>query len=412
MPLQLVSPNRQDNLFSSIDNGITDAFGRTRTSNPLTLFDSKQLYDSLPLFYDDQETSGSGTSSVHSVNRASTTMSVSDLTQGTRVRQTFRRFNYQPGKSILSFFTFVLGNGDTGITKRVGYFDDNNGIFLEQSDNIHYFVIRSNVTGTPVDTKVALSDGNIDYNLIEKLDFTKSQILVIDFEWLGVGRVRCGFVIGGQIMYVHGFNNANNLDSVYMSTPNLPVRYEISNSGTGGANSLEHICSTVISEGGVERTGLSTGISRGSTVIGTPSQDVWYPILSIRLKSTHQSATIEPTFISVNSLSATDYEIAIIINPTINGVDNASWVGINNSAVEYDISRNTTNFITGGFITSIVNVTQTVQAGNFDLGFDTILTIGSDISGNSDEFVLCVKRVTGGPSSSNFLGTLNWRELV
>ena len=38
-----------------------DAFGRLRVSQPTTLFDSKQTQSNLPLFWDDQETSGTGT---------------------------------------------------------------------------------------------------------------------------------------------------------------------------------------------------------------------------------------------------------------------------------------------------------------------------------------------------------------
>lgn len=40
-----------------------------------------------------------------------------------RVRQTFKRFNYQPGKSQLIIRTEILGVSNTGITKRLGLFD-------------------------------------------------------------------------------------------------------------------------------------------------------------------------------------------------------------------------------------------------------------------------------------------------
>ena len=62
--------------------GKRDAFGRLRVSNPLTLFDSKQLWDSLPLLWDDQETSGTGTGTAHSGAAARTQLSVSADTAG------------------------------------------------------------------------------------------------------------------------------------------------------------------------------------------------------------------------------------------------------------------------------------------------------------------------------------------
>ena len=78
-------------------------------------------------------------------------------------------------------------------------------------------------------------------------------------QWLGVGRVRVGFNINGVIYYAHYFNNANNLGSVYMSTPNLPVRYEVSS--TGGSVTLDQICCTVQSEGGNSQMGTIRSIN-------------------------------------------------------------------------------------------------------------------------------------------------------
>lgn len=84
-----------------------DAFGRKRVSNPEVVFDSKQIVDNQPLYWDDQQTSGSGTSSTYNTNQSSTTISVSNLTAGVRIRQTFRRFNYQPGRGQTIFMTGV-----------------------------------------------------------------------------------------------------------------------------------------------------------------------------------------------------------------------------------------------------------------------------------------------------------------
>jgi hypothetical protein len=111
--------------------GGKDAFGRLRISNPEMIFNSKQIFDNQPLYWDDIQESGSGTSSVHSVNTASSTLSVSATTAGKRTRQTFMRFNYQPSKSQLIFITGILkaSGGGTGIITRMGYFDDDNGLF-------------------------------------------------------------------------------------------------------------------------------------------------------------------------------------------------------------------------------------------------------------------------------------------
>ena len=208
------------------DTGAIDAFARLRVSNPYTIFDSKQLSDSLSSRWDDIESSGSGTSSVFNTNQASTTLAVSNLTAGKRIRQTFMRFNYQPAKSQLVFMTTTVGTegGGTGIVRSVGQFDDKNGIFFRDNEGTLQAVSRSYVTGSAVDSSVDQVDWNLDTmdgngNSNISLDPTKAQIIFFDYEWLGVGRVRMGFVIGGIPVYCHEFLNANTtLSTVYMST--------------------------------------------------------------------------------------------------------------------------------------------------------------------------------------------------
>ena len=165
-----------------------DAFGRLRTSHPETLFDSKQLFDNQPLFFDDSEVSGAGTTSVYSQDAARTRIGVANTTAGKRVRQTFQRFNYQPGKSQLVLMTGVVSDTGTGVISQMGLFDDDNGIFAEVNAGTLNFVIRSNVTGSPVDTTVAQSAFNGDRmdgtgTSGVTLDPSKTQILWFDYEW-------------------------------------------------------------------------------------------------------------------------------------------------------------------------------------------------------------------------------------
>ena len=169
-----------------------DAFARQRISNPETLFDSKQIFDSQPLFWDDQEISGSGTSSTYSKPNARTRLAVSASTAGVRTRQTFMRFNYQPGKSQLVIMTAVMSDASSqGISARVGQFDDDNGLFFVAEDVTIKVVLRTSTSGSAVDTKVSQTNWNIDKldgtgNSGVTLDPTKTQILFIDYEWLGV----------------------------------------------------------------------------------------------------------------------------------------------------------------------------------------------------------------------------------
>jgi hypothetical protein len=118
----------------------------------------------------------------------------------------------------------------------VGYYDDSNGLFVELQDSTINFVLRSTKTGVVTEDRISQSNWNIDPLNGSgpsgiTLDITKAQILFIDFEWLGVGTVRVGFVIDGKIYYANYFNHANIIDSTYMKTATLPISYEIKNTG-------------------------------------------------------------------------------------------------------------------------------------------------------------------------------------
>lgn len=389
-----------------------DAFSRLRISQPQTLFDSKQLVDKQPLFWDDQQISGSGTTSTYL-----TRIAVSNLTVGTRVRQTFQRFNYQSSKSFAIFMTGVLGTGGEGITKRIGYFDANNGCIFQLSNSVLSVVIRSNISGSPVNNVINQSDWNLDkvdgYGKSGiNLDVSKTQIFVIDFQWLGVGRVRFGFDIGGQIIYVHQINHANILDVVWMSIPNLPLRYEISNDGTGAANFLDHICSSVISEGGRDKVGFVLTADRGITGLTTLANTNIYPLIAIRLKSTHLMANIDELLFSILCTSATSYRYAVLLNPSVTGTA-FSFSSITNSAIEAATTTTNATTVSGGTLLLSGYVDAGAVSGNQDILISEIpndLHIGSSIAGVSDILVVAIQLLSG--SAETFLASLTWREII
>lgn len=389
-----------------------DGFFRLRTSQPQTLFESKLVYDSQPLLWDDVETSGSGTTSTHSTFRASQTLAVSASTAGTRTRQTFRRFNYQSGKSQLVLLTAVPGAGATGITKRWGYFDDSNGIYFELNGTSFSINRRTNATATPVDNSVAQASFNGDplngtgaSGLT--IDFSKAQIFFVDFQWLGVGRIRTGVIIGNTPVVAHTFYGTNTLSSITMSTPNLPIRYSISNSGAGGVASLECICSTVISESGSRSAGTARAIDRAISglVTGVGSTAV-VPVISMRLRSGYLGASVDLEALSVINTTDSNFRWALILNPTIAGVDAASWTTLTNSAIEYDVSRTATNTISGGTVIAAGYTTDLVNAVSATT--DNIIKLGSTIAGVSDQLVLVAQNLSA--SNETYYGSITFRE--
>jgi len=403
-PLDLVALNQATSAF--------DAFGRLRISNPLTLFDSKLLNDKRPLLWDEATVSGSGFTSTFLPNESSVLIE-SDGTVGKFVRQTFQRFNYQPGKSQFIAMTGVL-----------------------EPDNIDgtlEIVKRSSVTGSPVDTTITESDLNSYLEDIKfrksdniKVDFSKSQIFGVDIEWLGVGQVRYSLTIGGDIFYVHALKNANVNDSVYMTTPNLPLRYEVEVTADATykkigyfdddngiffqykidsqtATSLKCICSTVISEGGQEATGITRYASTGGTPLEANTVGTIYAALGIKQKSTYKDVVVNILNQSLYITTADSLEWMLILNPTVAGT--FTYADQTNSAVQ--IAKGVTaNTITGGTILAGGFATQDQPMTSLA---PSSLRLGSSIDGTMDEIVLCVR-----PLSVNLdvEASLTWRELL
>lgn len=392
-----------------------DAFDRLRVSNPQTLFGSKQCFESPTNFWDDQEVSGSGTSSTYLVNRASTTLNVSVTTSGRRIRQTYMRFNYQPGKSHMVLVTGVLSasGGGAGIVAGMGLYDDQNGLFARYNEGTLQFVKRSYVTGSAVDTAVDQNDWNIDKfdgsgpsGVI--LDVSKAQILFIDFEWLGVGRVRMGWMIDGIVYYAHQFLHANVINSAYMSTPNLPIRYELENDGSGAVSTLEAICSSVASEGGLDLSGPVFSANLGVDSINANSIGTYYALIGLRPKTTHIGATIKVIVDNILALTNDNFLWEVRLNPTVAGT--FTYNAISYTGVEValgDTSGNpSTNTVTGGQIIRSAYVTGGTAARN---EVWTSRHLGAAIDGTRDELVLCVTPLT---NNLDITGGITWGELV
>lgn len=402
---------KNDEQITIKDSANLDAFQRFRISAPQTIFDSKQLADKQPLFWDDQQTSGGGTTSTHTANNSLTTMAVSNLTAGIRVRQTFRRFNYQPGKSQLILLTAIFGASATGITRQAGLFDDNNGLFFKQTSSGFGVVVRTYTSGAAVDTITAQSSWNIDpmdgtgASGIT-LDFEKAQIFLIDFEWLGVGRIRFGVVVGGIIYYVHEILNDNSLTTVYISTPNLPLRYSIQNNGSGTASNLKHICSTVISEGGMQETGFPFGLNRGDTALTTLNNNSFYPLIAIRLNSSYLGSTVRIKDFNIICTSTAAYNYVLILNPSVVGTALA-WTALTNSSIDYQVNTTNATTVTGGTVLHSGTIQNQNEGGYQDME-NSDFSLGSNIAGTADILVLAVQRING--NTETFYASLNIKD--
>lgn len=387
-----------------------DAFGRLRTTTPLTLFDSTNRYESDVHFDTSTSTSGSIT---HLPNESTVRMDVTTASGSEVVRQTYKVFPYQPGKSLLVLATFVMNSPKTNLRQRVGYFSTQNGVFLQQNDSTVSFVLRS-YTGGSVDESRAVTQANWNGDKLDgtgksglTLDLTKSQILFMDFEWLGVGSVRCGFVINGKFYIAHTFHNANLISTVYMTTATLPVRYEITNTGaTASASSLKQICSSVLSEGGYEQVAADSVIRRTTQLSSIGS--TFLPLLSIRLASDSLSSVIILNDLKVLPTTSQNYEVVLLKNPTLTGASYNTTAFLH---VDYDV---TATAVSGGTIIKQDYVTSTNQ-GTATLasadGYNFDLQIGVSLAGVSDVFTVAIRTVSGATTGDAF-GSLSFYDLT
>ncbi len=273
-------------LRTTLKVGQTDAFGRIRMSSPFTLGDYKHLYGLDPNFID---YTVNGASVAFQANKACARITTTSNTSSRAVHQTKFYHHYMPGKSqqILSSINFYAAVPN--VTKRTGYYDDNNGIYFEQAgDGTLSWVIRSYTSGAPQEVRKTQSEWNIDScdgtgGSLFTIDITKTQLVFIEFQWLGVGSVTVGFVHNGAYIPCHIFHHSNDLTEVYMSNPNLPVRCEVLNTGTTTGGYMDQICSTVVSEGGYVEAGIDWAVASPTLKAVTAGSTL--PIMAIRLKN-------------------------------------------------------------------------------------------------------------------------------
>lgn len=385
-----------------------DAFGRLRVSNPYTLFDGAQRYRDDPFKWDQVDTGAA--SSTFVTNESSVLMSVSGNGDSS-IRQTKSVFAYQPGKSLLTMATFAMTTPTAGLRQRVGLFGAQNGVYFEVDGTTVNLVIRKYTSGSVDDTteKIPQSLWNGDTLLGTgasgiTLVVSRAQIFWCDIEWLGVGSVRAGFVIDGQFIVCHTFHHANRVgfDKVYMTTATLPIRYELTSTGTAGT--MRAICSTVISEGGYMNRGVSRSI--GTSLTGKDlSNTVYRPLVCIRLKAANLESVVVPIKFDVFGLQLAAFSYRIIINPTLT---DASWTPSGtDSSVEYDIAATALSGGTvidqGIFVGSNKGGTASITSNDVDFSQQ----IGRTIAGVSDIWCLAAIATT---NNDDAVGVVTWQE--
>ncbi len=367
-----------------------DAFGRQRVSEPQPQIDAKHLYDKLPYIFD-EVVNGTATATYNSANK-SVDMSVTTLNDYA-IRQTFQRGNYQTGKGLVFQATFSDFAPQTNVTKRVGYFNSStvapyntsfDGIYLESTGAGVTFNIAKNGTITSY-AQVSWENPLVDIN------WNNAQIFTVDIQWLGVGTVRQMFQIGGQTIIANTVVHANSVLSVYMSSPNHSIRYEIRS--TGGAGSFSQICSTVYTDGASEnKVGLPRAFNNGGISLAGAFANTRYGALGVRFKSSALDAQIILDSISFYSSSNDSILIEAWLNPTVTGT--FTYTPIADSPLEVAIGTSSPT-MSGGLR---LGGEYCLSSNVISSGFENARRIGASIAGVADTLVITATPITAGLS--------------
>lgn len=397
-----------------------DAFGRARSSQPYTLFDSFNRYQDSEKI--STSNSATGSTVTFMPNQAAVECTITNTANSYVYRETSRVFAYQPGKSLQILKSFVLAPKQTGLRQREGYFSTQNGFFLEVVDNDVYFVKRSFVTGSVVETRVAQANWSEDTLLGAvnsspsqiTLNLDAAQILFIDLEWLGVGSARMGFVIDGQFIHCHTFHYANEVgaNSTYMTTACLPVRAEIENyNSMANTSTMKSICATVVSEGGYQIRGRQRTASREPNTISTISTaGTYYAVAAIRLKSDRADGVVVPrniTFLGIGGNNARfKYKIVSGAN-----IPDGTWVSAgNDSSVQYNITANT--FTGGTDLMSGYAAATTQSLAPIDIGGGDIFRYQLERNSFANTNTTFVLAVTSAGNGDTCIGGIDWEEMT
>jgi len=398
---------------------VFDAFSRAEVAEPYTLADYTFPYDLNPLLWDDISTGGG--SVTHQQDRASF-FCLSGSTSGDEsIFQSRRYHRYQAGKAGKVVLTTIPGAAQTDVRKRWGFFDGGNGLFFQlDGDGTFSVNIRSSVSGSPVDTQITQANFNGDradgtgssgFNL----DFTKGNIFEIDFQWLGVGVVTFRAATGdGAVVDLHKFKNPNVKTSVYMTTATLPVRYEVTNLASLGAEigKLEGICSSVVSSGGEDPP--ETEFGGGNSAAITTSTAAETHLVSFRVAETFNSGDnrmliLPKDFDFTSDLGSCIFRVRL--NATLTGgtwtaADAESGVEIND-----DATYSSGGIIVAGqdVLASSGNPQNTNKSANQRSGVRRLALSRSADNTSSDIITITVQRLTS--TDVDAMASMSWGEI-
>lgn len=363
-------------------------------------------YSKDALYWDESVTSGGG--SVIDTYQGAVDMSVTSTAGSQVIRQTRRVVRYIPGRANEVSLAARFTSPTTGVRRRLGLFSELNGVYFEDGgDGEYYCVIRRNTAGGVVENRVARSNWNVDKldgtgptGIV--VDFNAWQLMVIEYEWYGAGHVEFKLVIGNNAIPIHQFDSGNILTTTWMSTPFLPIRLEITNvTGAAGTHHFYHSSTSVAAEGEVGPLGIQDNANSAITGKTLITANIFYPVLSIRLRSDRLQGVTFPTGFQAITLDNTDIFYRVVLNPTLTGA--TTWTNVNDSFVQYNVNATA---VTGGTIIAAGFINGGSQGNIIEFSKDVVLQLGRSSLGTVSDIITIELAATG--SNKAGWASINW----
>ena len=393
-----------------------DSKGRVKVQTQQTIFFNTFQYGKETDVWD--EATYNGGSAVFDASLSQVRMQVTNQVGSKVIRQTRNVQRYTPGRTQTIAFAVRLQTPVTGIRRRFGMFDGTDGFFFEDCGTVdaltgepQYACVVINSDGAvPTVERIYRKDWNYD-----KLDGNgpsgitadpqAQQLVVMDYEWYGAGQIRFSFLIDGTPRLIHVVNNGNRLQTPWCKTPFLPIRLEIENlTGVAGTHYLWQGSNSLLAEGSVEKLGIAESILTPLTGINLPAARTFYPVVSIRLKSTALTGIVLPTFFQAATIDNTTIYFKLIRNATING----TWVDHPDSDAFTQYNYTSTGAITNGNDLQSGIITSGGGGTGIRVDTDTVYQLGrSNLGTVSDTLTIAAASSVG---NKDVVASLTWIE--
>lgn len=419
-----------------------DAFERLRVSIPHVEFE-QTFTQTIPLTMWEQTAYGSGTYTQTSNNTGQLNTIANASGSGYWI-QAYAPVRYAPGISNIFRWTFIFAPNVTGLTQRVGYYNDTtasgsgpggtgDGLYIEAVNGVVNLVLRNYINSVATEYRIPQSSWSLDHmdgtgTSGVNINWTIAQHLVCEYQWLGVGTIRMGFNTPVGLVWAHEFISVNSFAQEYSRHGSFTCRAEIFTTTTGpGASSLQLINTTAIQErdGSQGRAFKYFNGNSGATAktVGTTANTL-FPLMALRAALTNdiiKKTTFIPMSVTINLLvvgtGTTSIQWAILAAPTpMTGAtfavspSSSSFVTVDNAATATTAVTGTPIF--GGIIPNVVG-TYTFMLSDFP---DNLIKANQNAAGNltitgANVLTLAAGTLTGTTTVAPiFAASISWKE--